>query len=457
MALLRLQPPSLPLSGRRLELGELVGRGSRTTVHQAVVSTAVPNGKRTGGVRQRVIAKLFDAVPTDDSDGFLKGLEHAVARAALIQHPNVAQVHEHAVDAGRAYIVTEHVPGVSLADLMSTLANEGQRLTFDVALFVGCEVADALAGAFMARDLAGFRARVLHGDLSARQVMLGFTGSVKVTDFEIGRVSTGQSGVRSMRTVASHLEMLAPELVQGDAASPRTDVFALGMLLRTMFVGPRFPKGITHSDALRMVRLGEVDCPPFHARLPQELSELILTATAVNPDERFPNARILAWELRRIAFSHGVGDARPFLARALERSFPGESPFGSDADGDDDDLEDVWPEADDERAEVREHTSAEASAPEAHYDSEFPPARAAPARDATHSSFSVSTADRARLAFHDDDEPASSSGSRPRSSDRADDLARTNHLPALRPARLPETLGSHDDFDPEATVNLRDF
>jgi len=453
MAVVRLPHAALPLGTRRVELGELVGRGSRTVVHQGVLVSE-------SGTRLRVLVKLYDAAPSDDSEAFTKHLGAAVGRAALVQHPNVAQVLEHGVDNGRAYLVTEHVPGVSLADLMSTLESEGQRLGFDVALFVACEVADALAGAYVARDFEGFPARVLHGDLSARQVMLGFAGSVKVTDFELGRVCTAQSGVRSLRTVASRLELLAPELVRGEPVSPRTDVYALGMLLRSMFVGPRFPKGISHSEALAMVRRGEAHLPAFHPRIPVELAELIVTATAVAPEERFPSARVLAGELRRIAFSHGVGDARPFLARALERAFPGESPYALDPD-EEDGLE-VWPdEQDDERA------SADSEHPA--YDSEYPPPRAsAPSlrvarprlRDALAEADSIAEAhaEDARFAFdaahreHDEYEDEPPFDPAPESSP---DLARTQAMPALRPARLPREAEADEAFDPEATVNLR--
>jgi serine/threonine-protein kinase len=175
--------------------------------------------------------------------------------------------------------------------------------------------------------------------------MLAYAGAVKVTDFEIGRVSSAQSGVRSMRTVSSRLEMLAPELVHGRPQDARSDVFALGMLVRSMFLGPRFPAEITHAEALAMVRAGEVQQPVFRPSLPEALTELLLAATSISPDDRPPNARVLAWELRKVAFSHGVGDARPFLSRAIERAFPGASPYASD---DDEPLDDEpWPDEDD--------------------------------------------------------------------------------------------------------------
>jgi hypothetical protein len=53
---------------------------------------------------------------------------------------------------------------------------------------------------------------------------------------------------------------------------------------------------------------------------------------------------VVAWELRKIAFSHGVGDARPFLARAIERAFPGQSPYAIEDDEPTDD--EPWPDED---------------------------------------------------------------------------------------------------------------
>jgi hypothetical protein len=459
-----------------------------------------------------VLVKSFDAVPSDDPEGFVKGLAQAASRAALVKHPNVADVFECGIDSGRVFLLTEDVPGVSLATFMERLAETGNRLTFDVALFVGCEVAEALTGAFAARDLEGRRARILHGDLSARQVMLGYSGAVKVTDFEIGRIASGQSGVRSMRTVASRLDMLAPELVRGEPSSPRTDVFALGMLLRTMLVGPRFPAGIPHGEALRMVREGEVHCPTFHARIPAELSELVLTATAVHAEDRYPNVRVLAWELRRIAFAHGVGDARPFLARALERAFPERSAAFADEDEDEDSDVEVF---DDDFTELQDD-ELEAPAARETYDSEYPPPRppsapairarvrspfdAEPANDSAHDeafaytptgklslaplfehpapvsavdAYASTGEDPAVHALEDEPpslpadsyEPETFAPERLSAFRAADDLAETQMREALRPPKTPTGLhglselldrsSADDDFDPECTVSLR--
>jgi|GEM_PF-1373329 len=524
MPVVRLLSRVLPLAQRRLDLGARIGRGFRTDTYRAVLEGGL-------GVRHPVVVKLFDTAASDaEGDGFIMALARAAARAALVQHPNVARVYECGEEAGRAFLVTEDVPGVSLHHLLRALEENESRLGFDVALFISCEVADALAGALVAPG------RVCHGDLSPRQVMLGWSGAVKVTDFEIGRVTIAQSGVRSLRTQSSRLENLAPELVQGSPTTPRSDVFALGILLRQLFVGRRFRRGLSHAEVLHMVREGQVDSPSFRARIPRELSELILTATAVSPDERYPTARAVADELREIAFKHGVGDARPFLARALERALPDEAPAAEDGVGDDslggesrdavlgqtrDEPEDDWHEDDDDdepgaELDDDEPWSDPAPAPRDDHlprqpESE-PLSRAAnawrgddddedlastsihrshPSADALEGRDDHDDDDLARTSLHasarrahpsarpldEDDDLARTSAFRgaPRDDDDDDDLARTtarrftddepddlSKTSVLRVGARPRGAEPRsfrelddDDFDPEATVNLR--
>ncbi|MBK6465149.1 MAG: protein kinase [Myxococcales bacterium] len=530
MPVVRLPSRVLPLDQRRLHLGAHVGRGFRTEAYRGELEGRL-------GVRHPVLVKLFDTAASDaegaEGDSFVTALVRAAARAARVQHPNVARVYDCGEAAGRAFLVTEEVPGVSLHHLLRTLEEHDSRLGFDVALFISCEVADALAGALAAPG------RVCHGDLSPRQVMLGWTGVVKVTDFEIGRVTIAQSGVRSLRTQSSRLENLAPELVQGSPTTPRSDVFALGMLLRQLFVGRRFKRGLSHAEVLHMVTEGQVDSPSFRARIPRELSELILTATAVSPDERFPSARAVAEELRVIAFRHGVGDARPFLARALDRALPDEAPAPAGDDlGDDSfagedrdallsetrealDLDSRdWREEDDEHEHEHEPSRYDDEPP---WSEPAPPARSADLGVATGSgprsraanawrgddddddlaSTSIHRShpsadvlggddddddddDLARTSLHaaprravpsadapdeelartsvfhgrlrDDDDDLARTTARRFTDDERDDLSKTTVLRGAGAARArgaARPLEEDDDFDPEATVNLK--
>ena len=129
------------------------------------------------------------------------------------------------------------------------------------------------------------------------------------------------SGVRNLKLVAHRTATMAPEVACGQEGDSRSDVFSFGVILRELFVGPRFGPVVRNSEAIALAREGFVQPMSFQPHLPEALMLVMLRALRIDPAERYPNASAMAFELRRIALSMGVGDGRLFLRRALDREF----------------------------------------------------------------------------------------------------------------------------------------
>jgi serine/threonine-protein kinase len=306
--------------GRRLRLLDSIGKGSAATVYRGQMSTPVL-GAEGVAVARPVAVKLFTSLASDDSEPILSALAETTRRLACVAHPNVAQVYECGVWRGRPFIVSELVAGVSLTTLALTFRGKRRRLPLDVALFIGAEVGEALAGARVARDVDGVQLGMVHHAVSAREVLLSWRGEVKVTDFETSTARAAGSSVRSLRGVAGRAVGMAPEVAQGREADARSDVFSFGVLLRELLVGPRFPDGLSDAEAIGLAREGYVKPLTFQPHLPQGLVAVIDRALEIDPDHRYPNACAMAFDLRREAFAMGVGDGRYFLRRVLEREW----------------------------------------------------------------------------------------------------------------------------------------
>jgi serine/threonine protein kinase len=307
-----LQPIADLEDGRRLEIVETIGKGSASSVHRAVLES-------TYGLRRTVAAKIFNAVASDDAEHVATAIAIAAQQGAMVRHPNVVATYDFVVWNGQPALLTELVEGVTLAALLERHGKK--RLPLDLALFLGTEIAEALSAARIAVDEGGVHIKLLHLGLTPREVLLSWRGEVKVEGFGLDTARAGSSSVRSLRSVAGRANMMAPEVAAGERGDPRADVFSLGVIMRELFIGPRFPKGITNGEAIRLAREGYVQPICFQPHLPSALVAIMQRALQVDPEDRYPNATSLATELRRIALSMGVGDCRYFLSRTLDRDF----------------------------------------------------------------------------------------------------------------------------------------
>jgi serine/threonine protein kinase len=311
-------PPTqdIPLGeGRSLRIGAQVGRGSMATVYRGIVEAPY-------SVRRVVAVKVFDVIATDEHEAVFTALAGAARRSASLRHPNVVRLEGFGmVGPAQPYALLELVEGRTLARFRSHLTRRHERVPLDVALFIGLEIAEALAGARLACTPEGMRSPLVHGELASCDVLLSWHGEVKVGDFGFGVAARAASSVRSVKAVAQRVRALAPEVARGQLADARSDVFCVGVLLHVMLVGPRVPPLANEQQAITWARDGVVHQNMFDRQLPPLLRTILTRALEREPARRYPHAGAVAVELRRATLSMGVGDGRAFLRAALARAF----------------------------------------------------------------------------------------------------------------------------------------
>ncbi|WP_163997072.1 bifunctional serine/threonine-protein kinase/formylglycine-generating enzyme family protein [Pyxidicoccus caerfyrddinensis] len=201
------------------------------------------------------------------------------ARAlARVQHANIVNVFSVGEVSGRPYIVSEYVVGQSLAEL--PLPVPWRRV-----LTLGVGLARGLA--------AAHRQGVLHRDLKPSNALVTREGEVKLLDFGLAeRLDAGAAPTPGSRFVAGTVPYMAPELLAGAPAMPRSDIYALGLILHELCTGEVPRRAPAGSEAPPRAVLGpEVD-PDFAA--------LITRCLAANPLERFVSAEALCEALERL-------------------------------------------------------------------------------------------------------------------------------------------------------------
>ena len=295
------QLPARYTIGRRLGIG---GMG------EVVLATDDHIGRDVAIKRMRI---------APSSDAVARFVREARIQARL-DHPAIVPVHELGTDAdGRPYFVMKRLAGTTLAEILAAPTRPPVQ-----------KLLRAFADVCLAVELA-HRRDVVHRDLKPANVMLGDFGEVYVLDWGVARVggepadtaardlgatAAGRSDATEVGAILGTPGYIAPEMVRGETADPRSDVFALGCILFEILTGqPLLARGleglaaaVADFDARPSVRTPDREIAP-------ELDAACVAATAPGRDAR-PTARELAERVERYL----DGDRDLALRRTLAAS-----------------------------------------------------------------------------------------------------------------------------------------
>ena len=243
---------------------------------------------------ERLVAvKVMHGHLADDEQYKARFIQEARS-AARLAHPSVVNVYDQGQDADTAYLVMEYLPGITLRDLL----DERHVLTTDQALDIMESVLAGLA--------AAHKSGIVHRDLKPENVLLANDGRIKIGDFGLARAATANTATGN--ALLGTIAYLSPELVTRGIADTRSDIYAVGIMLYEMLAGEQPFKGeqpfqIAHQHANDTVGVPSSKNPA----VPVELDDLVLWATARDPDRRPRDARVM---LDRLVQTREALDAR---------------------------------------------------------------------------------------------------------------------------------------------------
>jgi serine/threonine-protein kinase len=201
-----------------------------------------------------------------------------------IHHPNVVHVEELGERDGLYYLVMEHVDGCSLAQFLTALSEGRRRTTHDLAGHVAIKIAEGLHAAHEAVDGSGQALGVVHRDVSPQNVLVSYTGHVKLIDFGVAKARTRGDGSGA---IAGKLSYMAPEQAYARAVDRRTDVYALGILLWEMLTMQRLFAAKSDVLLLQRVRQPKVVRPStIDPTISPALDDAVMHALAPDPADR---------------------------------------------------------------------------------------------------------------------------------------------------------------------------
>jgi tRNA A-37 threonylcarbamoyl transferase component Bud32 len=290
----------------RYELLRPLARGGMADVYLA--------RRRSAGIEKWLVVKRMR--PETSGDPRFLDLFVREARLSMsLVHQNIVPVFDFGRIDEQVFLAMERVEG---KDLGSSLARSAsRRLPPLLAAFIAAECCQALDYAHQRKGPDGIALGIVHRDVTPRNVLLSWSGEVKLTDFGIAALA-GDATSRLLGTP----HYMAPEQARSEPIDPRADIYAIGLVLREAVSGARPRPGADRDAILDAARRGHLlpwphlaappppptdlalgsgdhtaeDAPPPDPP-PAALVAIIDRATAIVPANRYPDARSMLEEL----------------------------------------------------------------------------------------------------------------------------------------------------------------
>jgi len=266
---------------------------------------------------RRVALKVLRPEVAESPDRRARFQREAKATAAL-NHPNIVHLYSVEESDGLLFITMELVQGRSLRELL----NAGAPLALARTLAFASQMGEGLACAHAAG--------ILHRDLKPGNVMITADDRVKILDFGLAKLFTPASPweteAATLAPEGSSTEMtfgtaayMSPEQALGKTLDPRTDVFALGVVLFEMATGRAPFEGDTLAAIFdQLLNRRPPSLQALNPELPAFLVAVIDKALEKDPERRYRSANELLQDLRRVDPSSAHG-ATPVRASAQAR------------------------------------------------------------------------------------------------------------------------------------------
>jgi eukaryotic-like serine/threonine-protein kinase len=232
-----------------------------------------------------VVKRLAQHSTPEDVERFRReaNLARKLSHGAIAQTLAVDEID------GELVIAQEFLHGCSLSSLLATCLRQREHVPLPLAVHIAREVARALS---YAHDQG-----VTHRDIAPDNVMLTFTGEVRLLDFGIARTATDSRLTRPGWSVGREA-YAAPEVAAGGGGDPRSDVYSLGVLLWQLL-------------ARRPPPTKEAITPPstLNPEVPAALDAVVMTAAARDPMKRFQRVEEMVKALGPLLLQQTTGEA----------------------------------------------------------------------------------------------------------------------------------------------------
>lgn len=282
-----------------------------------LASPAEPPDVREVVVVKRVLPQF------SSNDNFVRMFAREARLAAVLRHPNIVEVHDAGgLGAEDCFFTMEYVHGADLGVLLNALRSKSGTLPLAHALTIAVAMCKGLHYAHEAGDSDNMPLGIVHRDVSPSNVLIGFDGAVKITDFGVAK-ALAMTQLTQEGTRKGKLSYMSPEQATGEVVDRRADVFAIATVLYELTTMERLFRG--DNDLAIMYNILQRPRPrprDTNPGFPAALEQILMRAVSHNANERYRSAQQLQRALEEFAASVGLTLSQTALGSFVRQTLP---------------------------------------------------------------------------------------------------------------------------------------
>jgi len=244
-----------------------------------------------------VIKRILPSMNHDQA--FIEMLLHEARVAATMSHPNIVQTFDVGQVDGTYFIAMEHIHGEDIRSIVRGMRKKGlSEFPLEHAVAIGLGTCAGLAYAHEKRDLEGNLLNIVHRDISPQNIVVTFSGDVKIVDFGVAKSSSQGGEDTKDGQLKGKVPYMSPEQASGGDVDWRSDIFAVGVLLFELTTGKRLFKGSSEFETLKLICEKEYPRPSqVKPGYPPKLERIVMKALEKRREDRYQSAREMQSDL----------------------------------------------------------------------------------------------------------------------------------------------------------------
>lgn len=288
----------------------MLAQNHSTNGHERIGRYEVLRKIATGGMAELFLAKMvgmegFEKVVAIKrilahlayDEEFINMFRDEARIVAKLSHPNIVQIYDLGKSDDTYFIAMEYIPGRNLSSIAKKARARSESLPPTYIARCLAQACEGLYYAHTRKDIDGRPLKIVHRDVSPQNIIVSFSGTVKLVDFGIAKAATKIAHTRA-GVLKGKYAYMSPEQIRGEETDARSDLFAVGIVLYELLCGRRpFEKENSIQTLKAIVQDPHVDCRALNDEIPDELAEIIDRALTKDPNARYQDAQELQVDL----------------------------------------------------------------------------------------------------------------------------------------------------------------